>query len=114
MNNRLLTPAIVLVAFGAALGLSGWHAGLWRGAAANERLTTARIASPAPVTVAAPSATAPVADTPRPVATIVAPPEAPPEPVAQDVEPPAEAQAQESAGFLDARDRAAEHGARSH
>lgn len=118
MNNRLLTPAIILVSFGAALGLSGWHAGLWRAAAANERLNAARISIPAPVTVAVPSATARVADTPRPKAPTVAPPEAPAQTVSQDVEPTveaqAQAQAQESEGFLDARVRAAEHGARSH
>jgi hypothetical protein len=113
MNPRLLIPAIVLVSFGAALGLMGWHAGLWQ---------------PATPTTAALTLTPPAAVPGRPMdatATVPPPPEAAPEPVATqqpDTAPEAaapavvspEAQAQESEGFRDARDRAAAHGARSH
>ncbi len=112
MNYRLLTPATVLVSFGAALGLSSRHAGLRRTVAANERLNAAGVSSPASVAVAVRSVTARIGDTPSAVATTAAPPQAPPVSVAQDVEPPA--QARESEGFLYARDRAAEHSARSH
>lgn len=99
MNPRLLTPAIVLISFGAALGLTGPHAGPAHAA-------VAAVAPPPPATLPTQAVTAaplvmpqaepaPGGDTPVVVVT-------------------PEDQAQEREGFLDARDRAAERGARSH
>jgi hypothetical protein len=127
MNPRLLTPTIVLVSFGAAFGLMGWHAGLWHPAAADDPAAVASAPLPAPTT-AATTLTPPAALPGPPLDPAAAAPPLPelaPEPVvtqepnaAPEDAPPAvvspEAQAQESEGFLDARDRAAEHGARSH
>jgi len=113
MNPRLLTPAIVLVSFGAALGLMGWHAGLWHPATH----TTAAITMTPPAAPPGPPVTAAAAALPLPEP---APePAATPQPDAtpEDAPPAAvspEAQAQQSEGFLDARDRAAGRGARSH
>ena len=98
MNPRLLTPAIVLVSFGAALGLTGWHAGLWRAAAAAPA-NVPSIPVPTPAEVAPPPVATQDADpTPRNNPPAVVPPET---------------QAAQTEGFLDARDRAADHGARS-
>jgi hypothetical protein len=113
MNPRLLTPAIVLVSFGAALGLMGRHSGLWQ----PTTHTTAAItmtppaAPPGPPMTAAATAAPPPDLAPAPVATQQ------PDAAAEDAPPAAvspEAQAQKSEGFLDARDRAAGRGARSH
>jgi hypothetical protein len=116
MNFRLLTPAIVLVSFGAALGLTGWHT----------PSAPLPVAVPSAVTaVASAPAAPPAADTSVPAPATVLLPQAAPAPlVTEDAQPadedaaPAGVQsqtlAQESAGFLDARDRAAERGARSH
>jgi hypothetical protein len=127
MNPRLLTPAIVLVSFGAAFGLTGWNAGLWYAAAADERANVASGPSPTPLAAAVtPPPPATVAEQAmEPAPAVSSSSEVSPQPVvAQDATPapedelPAvvkpETQAQESEGFLDARDRAAERGARSH
>jgi len=100
MNPRLLTPAIFLVSFSAAFGLMGWHAGLWHPATPT---TAALTLTPA----------AALSGPPMDAATTAPPPDAAPEDAPPAVVSP-EAQTQESEGFLDARDRAAEHGARSH
>lgn len=115
MNPRLLTPAIVLVSFGATFGLASSHAGLWHRAPAGDRGNVATAPLPATMTaaetLAPPSPEASPEAAPEPVVTLSADP-----PPADD--PPAtvtpETQVQASAGFLAARDRAAEHGARSH
>jgi hypothetical protein len=109
MNPRLLTPAIVLISFGAALGLTGPHGGVWRAAAEHDAALPAplRAAVTAPPTMALPTQTV----APAPDVT----PEAEPAPENDTpVVVTPEEQAQESDAFLDARERAAEHGARSH
>ena len=98
MNPRQLTPAVVLISFGAAFGLTGWQAGLWSAA----------------VTAAVPDAVTPA----PPVADVAPPPAVTPdaEPAPEDDSPaavPPETQAAQAEGFLDARDRAADRGARS-
>jgi hypothetical protein len=101
MNPRLLTPAIVLISFGAAFGLTGWHAGLWRAAAANAPANVPSVPTPTPAAQVAPP----------PVVT----PDADPAPeVDSPAAVPPATQAAQTEGFLDARDRAADHGARSH
>jgi hypothetical protein len=106
INSRLVTPAIVLVSFAAALGLTRWRSGAWRHAPAS----------------AAPVAMAPaVRLQPDAMRSPLAPPAAVPEssppqqpPVPPD--PPAEtaaAQPADTTEFLAAQDRAAAHSARS-
>jgi hypothetical protein len=106
MNPRLFTPAIVLVSFGAAFGLTGWHAGLWRAATADAPATPVTAAVTASVTPAPP----PPEVSPQPIVTRDA------DPMPEDNPPavvPPQTQAAQTEGFLDARDRAADHGARS-
>jgi hypothetical protein len=117
MNYRLLTPGIVLVSFAAALGLTRGH---------DDRIDTTAARSPALLAAAATLRPAMATTVQNPAAepTVVVLPGTSLEPVIRDAEPaakdaiPAEVTpqdlAQESEGFLDARDRAAEHGARSH
>ena len=112
MNPRLLTPAIILVSFGAALGLTGPHAAPWRATATDEPTVVAR-SPPARAAVTAPATTTLAAQTLAPAPVITPETEPTPEDETQVVVTP-EDQAQESDSFLDARDRAAEHGARSH
>lgn len=126
MNSRLLTPAIVLLSFGAALGLTRRHSGLWRAPAVDERVAAPLERLPPPLTTALtpppPAAAAGDVKEPPPLvgslqtgAQPVATPDA--EAVAEDELPvvvTSEVQAQEGEGFFEARDRAAEHGARSH
>ncbi len=118
MNPRLLTPAIVLVSFGAAFGLTGWQAGLWRAAAADAPVKAPRIPIPTPVP-AAETATGITAVTPAPpVAQVASQPQATQDadPAPEDDPPvvvPSQIQAAQTEGFPDARDRAADHGARS-
>jgi len=113
MNHRLLTPAIVLVSFGAALGLTGPHVAPWRATAVEQQAVV--VSSPSTRLqghdAELPAMLPPQGMPPTPVVTPQTEPE--PEEDTPIVVTP-EAQAQESAGFLDARDRAAEHGARSH
>jgi hypothetical protein len=123
MNHRLLTPAIVLVSFGAALGLTGPQVGSWHAAAGHDADRTTTLT--AGVTPPPPAMLPPRAMT----STLIVMPEVEAEPVPTPAPAPAPApapeddtpvvvtpedQAQESEGFLDARDRAAERGARSH
>jgi hypothetical protein len=127
MNPRALTPAIVLVSFGAAFVLTGWHAGLWHAAAPDEGTTVAGVPLPTPLTAAAtpaPAAAAPEHGVAAARAVASPPPVSPQPGVNQDASAAPEdgapavvtpqAQAAASEGFLDARERAAEHGARSH
>ncbi|HTV78767.1 MAG TPA: hypothetical protein VMF03_10950 [Steroidobacteraceae bacterium] len=124
MNSRLLTPAIVLISFGAAfgvMGLRGAHtpavpddtASAQRPAPVIAALLTDPVPAPAPAPAPAPTAE-PLADHPPPP--IAQPQVGNDEPTA-DEQPASmtpDEQAQASDGFLDARDRATEHGARSH
>ena len=118
MNPRLLTPAVVLISFGAAFGLTGWQAGLWRAAVTDAPAKVPNVPPPSLVTTAV-TAAVPDAVTPAPPVADVAPPPAvtpDAEPAPEDDSPaavPPETQAAQAEGFLDARDRAADRGARS-
>ena len=118
MNPRLLTPAIVLVSFGAAFGLTGWHAGLWRAAAAVVPVKVPSAPIPTPVTAAETASVTASATPTQPPAEVAPQPEATQDadPAPEDDPPavvPPQTQAAQTEGFLDARDRAADHGARS-
>jgi hypothetical protein len=127
MIARLLTPAIVLASFAVALAVTGGHAG--QGPALAAAVPAIRQAPPAPpLAVVDPDpAPPPRAPPERPVATSTATSAATSaataaatavdEAAAADDTPAVETAAdlaKESEGFLDARDRAADHGARSH
>jgi hypothetical protein len=104
VNRRLVTPIIVVVSFTVAFGLMSWQAGLWSDATAHTPPD---------------SAAAPLARTPSVAAiaasSLVSAPPAPPEPPQQNTDSAPEPQppAVDPDAFLDARDRAAAHGARS-
>lgn len=110
MIARLLTPAILLVSFGVTLGLTGPRA-------------APRDAPSASLVVPVSAALSPIGPTPAPPPNVVPTPltsqepQPVPAPDPEDETPVVVTQEdrdQESQGFLDARDRAAEHGARSH
>jgi hypothetical protein len=108
VHHRLLTPAIVLVSFVATFGLLSWRAWLWRAAPEKGLASTATSSLPPPLTAAAtlrrPATSGePVAPAEQQAAAAPEdePPAVPPEPQA------------ETNAFLDARDRAAAHSARS-
>ena len=115
MNHRLLTPAIVLVSFGAALGLTGPQVGSWHAAAGHDADRTTTLT--AGVTPPPPAMLPPRVMSSTPIVMPEVEAEPVPTPAPEDDTPVVvtpEDQAQESEGFLDARDRAAERGARSH
>jgi hypothetical protein len=101
VNQRLVTPIIVLASFAGTFGLMSWRAGLWRAAPVTAAVTLpARAAlSGEPITPLAEQTAA--APAPR------LPAAAPPEPEAVPTAVPTDE-------FLAARDRAAAHSSRSH
>jgi hypothetical protein len=112
MNPRLVTPAMVVVCFAAAFGLTSWRAGLWQ-AAAPIAAPPAPVPGPTPAVVDSPARAAPATAITASIPQLAQPDADAEPPDNSATAAPAPAQPVEPSEFLALQDRAATHSSRS-